>query len=482
MADAAVLIVVFDGLRRDHITAERMPNLTAFMGCGSDVPRSRSVFPSMTRVNASALATGAPGAINGLVANKFYDPAIFPDRVIDTSSRQDVEEAIERTGRPFLTATSLGDVLGASGRTMAVWSAASPGTTYLTHPNAARFGHRRLCLNDLKADTPEARELTARHGELPPPERPNAKRSRYLESIVVDVLERRAEPDVGLVWFNDPDMTYHYKGIGSDEAREAQKAIDQSFGAILEAVNSRPDRDKFQIIALSDHGQIVAREKIDVKAEFAAGGIRLGKAFGPDVEVVGNLSSVGTLRARDTTALCKLASFLVERPWVGAVFTTGSGGAEGVVPGSFNKDLLMTGHSRAPDLYYVMASDSETTHGALGGGPYRSDVPEGGGMHGGLHLREINNLVALSGSRFKSGYASPLPGGIIDIAPTVLSLLGLQRPPTMIGRVLEETLADGGSLAEAHELVAETAANGRASRFVRHRVGRASYIHGLDVS
>jgi hypothetical protein len=483
MSDTAVLVAVFDALRRDHVTPDRMPRLAAFTANGSAVPRSRSVFPSATRVNASAFSTGGPPVQHGVVANKFFDPAAFPDRLIDTSSRSEVEEAMKATGMPFLTARSLGEEIGASGRRMGVWSSASRGTTYLTHPHAESLGHQRLCLHDVTAETAEGRAVLERYGPLPPAGRPNTARMTYLARMLADTIERCAEPDVSLIWFNDPDMTYHYKGIGSADARDAVLGVDQAFGMLLDAIAGRPDRERFQIIAMSDHGQIVARERIDVKARFVAGGLRYGQRFGEDVAVVGNLSSISALRVRDTQALYDVCAFLLDQEWVGAVFTAGLGGTAGVVPGTFNKDLLMIGHSRAPDIYFVMASDGEVTHGVPGGGPYLSDVPEGGGMHGGLNLREINNVLALSGSRIRRGFASSLPGGVIDVAPTVLSLLGLERPRTMIGRVLAETMADGEEGAHDEvETVAEVAYNGRKSRLVRHSVGRATYIGGLETA
>jgi arylsulfatase A-like enzyme len=298
--------------------------------------------------------------------------------------------------------------------------------------------------------------------------------------MLADALERRAEPDVSLIWFNDPDMTYHYKGIGSEEARQALRAVDDGFGTLLDTIAAREDAERFQVVAMSDHGQIVARNLIDVKGAFTQAGIRYGKGFGEDVEVVGNVSSTSALRVRDTGALYRVAEFLVDQTWVGAVFTAGLGGPTGIVPGTLNKDLLNISHSRAPDIYCVMASDEATTHGVAGGGPYRSDVPEGGGMHGGLNRHELNNVLFFGGSRAKKRFASNVPGGIIDVAPTILALFGKRPAPSMLGRVWTEALADGGDEPEVVDSVAETSRNGRLVRLTRHTVGRGSSIGGLE--
>ncbi|MBA4270229.1 MAG: hypothetical protein C0447_12530, partial [Methylobacterium sp.] len=65
------------------------------------------------------------------------------------------------------------------------------------------------------------------------------------------------------------------------------------------------------------------------------------------------------------------------------------------------------------------------------------DVPLGGGMHGGINPHELNTVLILArGDGEESGAISQEPAGIIDIAPTVLGLLGVAPAPTMVGRNL----------------------------------------------
>ena len=75
------LIVVFDGLRADMATSEKMPNLHRFMAEGIDFRNARSVYPTSTRTNAAALATGSTPRRNGIVQNKYFDPNVFRDRI-----------------------------------------------------------------------------------------------------------------------------------------------------------------------------------------------------------------------------------------------------------------------------------------------------------------------------------------------------------------------------------------------------------------
>lgn len=70
-----------------------------------------------------------------------------------------------------------------------------------------------------------------------------------------------------------------------------------------------------------------------------------------------------------------------------------------------------------------------------------SDVPVGGGMHGGLNRFELNTTLIARGSGFAAAVQDDGPRGIIDIAPTVLSVLGLAAAERMTGRSLEHAIA-----------------------------------------
>jgi predicted AlkP superfamily pyrophosphatase or phosphodiesterase len=53
------LVIVVDGLRPDYVTPDVMPTLTALGQRGVIFTRHHSVYPTVTRVNASSIATGS---------------------------------------------------------------------------------------------------------------------------------------------------------------------------------------------------------------------------------------------------------------------------------------------------------------------------------------------------------------------------------------------------------------------------------------
>src|SRR5229473_369120 len=67
-----MILMIWDGLRPDLVTQRDTPNLFRMTREGVRFDRHHSIFPTLTMVNATALATGAPPGINGLEGNVFY--------------------------------------------------------------------------------------------------------------------------------------------------------------------------------------------------------------------------------------------------------------------------------------------------------------------------------------------------------------------------------------------------------------------------
>ena len=437
------LIVVLDGMRRDMVTAELMPNLAAFRAAGSDFVKSRSVFPSETRVNSAALGSGCMPDRHGVIANQFFDPRLYADRLFHTGQFEDITRAETVFNGRFITAPSLGEAVAAAGLSMAVVGSGSAGTTRLVNPRAPQLGHVSLCLREWAASTPHAvaDEVLAAFGPIPPAGRPNSARTRLQTRIFLEHVFPRFRPDVSVLWYTDPDSTFHYKGIGSPEARQALRDLDDQIGILLDWRRTAGLGDHLQILMLSDHGQIVAREKVPVRE--ALHGLKIDQTFlnGADYVLSSGYSGAVWVSDKAPRLTAAMVEALNAQPWIGSVWTGADGSA---VPGTFSRDVARVRHARAPDIYFVMATDDGLDGDGVAGGCFFDDaVPQGGGVHGGLHIHEINNVLMAGGSLFRSGYVSPWPSGIIDVAPTVLDLLGIRGKTAMDGRPLTEAYMAG---------------------------------------
>jgi predicted AlkP superfamily pyrophosphatase or phosphodiesterase len=67
-----LILMVWDGLRPDSVSAAATPNLYALRGQGTYFAAHHSTYPSLTMVNGGTLATGASPGANGIIANKMY--------------------------------------------------------------------------------------------------------------------------------------------------------------------------------------------------------------------------------------------------------------------------------------------------------------------------------------------------------------------------------------------------------------------------
>lgn len=476
------VVFVFDALRRDMITPVDMPNLRLFIDEGCDFPDSRCVFPSETRVNAASLACGAMPSATGVVANRFFDGRVFADRFFHTAQHDDMQAAERAYGGMFVTAPTLGEALADAGRSLAVVSTGSAGATHLLNPRSDRLGQVTLSLSDWRRSTPAdyAEGILARHGPIPPGAKPNIDRIRMQMDIVLDSVLPDLAPDGLIVWFSDPDTTYHYCGIGSPQSIAAIRNTDVQFGRFLDVWRNHPRHEDCTIVVCSDHSQISAQRRVKVREQLVADGMGVGVALDANTDVAASWGYSGVVHVAngDAKRTSQIARWLNAQPWCGNIFTAGGDGMLGGVPGTLDRALLMLDHDRTPDVYYTMLADEAPNAWGLPGTCWHdsNDVPLGGGTHGGLHRLEMNNLLALQGARFRKGYKSAWPAGITDIAPTLLDGLGIASPPQMTGRVLSEALMKGAEPAPTQTVTARTEAAGVAQHLRVWRVGTTGYI------
>jgi hypothetical protein len=476
------VVFVFDALRRDMITPAHMPHLRRFLDEGCDFPSSRCVFPSATRINAAALVCGAVPSATGVIANKFFDANVYSDRLLHTGKHDDMQAAERAYGGNFVCAPTVGDLLADRGLKLTVVSTGSAGTTHLLNPRSEQHGHVTLCLSDWRRSSPHAyaEEILRRHGPVPPGAKPNLARIRMQMDIVLDSVLPDLLPDVLLVWFSDPDSTYHECGIGSPESLAAIANADTQFGRFLDLWRTHPEHARCTVAVCSDHAQVAAERRVRVKEAMRASGLAVGDYLDAATPFAGSTGYCGAIRVANGSRerLTMLAEWLQEQPWCGHVFTPGGDGVRGSVPGTLDRSLLMLEHARTPELYYTMRADDAPNRFGLPGTCWfsSSEIPDGGGTHGGLHRIEMNNLLALQGEGLRQRYRSPWPASQADLAPTLLDALGIPAPASMTGRVLLEARDDAFEPPPPETRVFDAQA-ARHAQFLRlWRVGRTAYI------
>src|SRR5207248_5135228 len=73
-----VVLIVWDGMRPDFVTARNCPTLFQLAQHGVLFQHHHAVYPSATEVNVTVLSTGVWPARSGIVGNNEYRPEIDP--------------------------------------------------------------------------------------------------------------------------------------------------------------------------------------------------------------------------------------------------------------------------------------------------------------------------------------------------------------------------------------------------------------------
>lgn len=421
------LIITFDGLRRDRATPALMPNLAAFMAAGSDFNNSRSVFPSETRVAVTSTTTGCPPAEHGLVANQYLHPAT-PGRPFQTADYKDLTAAAAMG--QLIDRVSLGERLADAGKTMAVVSTASPGATWMMNPKARDLGQPVFSVHGSPVSTSPLHEAAVEaFGPIPAAATPNDARVDYACRVLTELVYATDAPDLCIMWFSDPDITSHGFGVLGAETERAQAHCDEAFGRVVEwwRAGNGPEN----LIVMSDHGQITGTRKIDPMAELPqwAGKISIGSFNGLYLD---EKSSAGKQAAID---------ILTDTNWVGLIFAEGDEGA--ALNGALPWSLVGNGHGRGPDVGFTLRATPPSSGPAGDQCYFAAGIQPGGGIHGGLNRGELSTVLAGCGPAFRPNFRSDVPCWLPDIAPTVLTILGLSSEGVG-GRTLTEALVSGG--------------------------------------
>ncbi len=426
-----VLTIVLDGCRPDYVTPEIMPNVYALGQRGVVCTNNHSVFPTLTRVNATSLATGCYPAKHGLMGNTVYFPSVEPSGGLSTGSATKLMRIADGIDERLVTRPTLGEVLEENGKTLLAVSSGSPGSAYLLNNLAKGAG-----IINVELTLPESRHAHIDEvlGPVPEEAYPNAEQNHWIVDAYLKLGLEKIHPDVTTMWLSDPDHTAHAKGIGDPVTLEALKAVDSEIGRILGALEHEELLDKTNIIVTSDHGFSTHTGKTRLAPFLVEKGLK-ASASSTDVIVVDGCIYVEN---HDAGRIENIVEVLQHADWVGAIFTRGKepSSDQGSVPGTLSLGLAHFDHDRAPDILVdANWSDAANEHGWKG----TTDLPGVAG-HGTSSPFDIHNTLIVAGPAFKQGKVSDTPTGNIDMMPTICALAGVPVPDGVDGRVLTELL------------------------------------------
>jgi hypothetical protein len=401
-----VVILILDGLRRDSVTEEAMPNLHALRARGTWHGAHRTVFPSVTRCVSASFATGCHPARHGLQANTMALEEGGVLALADAGEPDFLERKRRATDAMLGVPTMAERMAGAGG--YALFSNGSPGSARAHDP----LGHGHV-LNRAYAHGP-GNAQRAPSGLAAGSDGDDALVERFIAEGI------NGTSAVTVCWCAEPDHIQHHVSLGSAVHRTVLAEADRRVARVRDAVDRRRDGGEDVVLLVgSDHGHETVAGVIDVNAHLVdAGAKRDLDDMGLIAVANGTASLVYALPDRRDDA-ARAMEALSAAPWAGHVFDSLTLGAVGQA----NAFHLV-------GAVALRAWEEPNTHGVPGlsfsalphfGKPDRL----GCGMHGGLGTFEQSPVLLAEGRGFAAGMSRRAVTSIVDVAPSVMHHLQL---------------------------------------------------------
>ncbi len=440
-----VVLIVWDGMRPDFATLEYAPTLAALAQDGVVFRNHHAVFPSSTNVNGATLATGAYPQHHGIISNWEFRPEIEAHRAFDTSDFPALDNADGHINQGYLALPTIADFVQQAGYRTAIAG---------SKPVAQLFDRARRRESQAARDSvviyrgkflpaSAADRVTAAIGAFPIRKSfPNDKEDAWTTSALTDVLWKNGVPRFSLLWLSEPDLSQHESGPGAPIALAAITSSDSNLAKVIAALKAKDALTSTDIFVVSDHGFSTIGAALDLAENLRAAGFNAVRAL-PDKPKPGQVlvvtlggSTEFYVVGHEPGTVRRLIDYLQHSSFSGIIFTRTR------EEGTFTLAEAHLETPLAPDVLVAARWNSRPNkHGVPGEVAFDSGRGRGQGTHTTLSSFDMHNLLIASGPDFRRGWQDETPSGNTDLAPTILSLLGLQPASPLDGRVLSEALA-----------------------------------------
>jgi len=459
--DRHVVVLVWDGMRPDFVSAETTPNLSQLAGGGVFFANHHPVYLSATEVNGTALATGAYPSHSGLIANTDFRPAINPAEPVDTGDPAIIRQGDAVSGDHFLARPTVAEILHLHGLSTVI--AGSKWIALLQDRGRRPDGPESSSVLFQGTLLPPSRAAAlAALGEFPAAAKDENKTAQdaWTTGALLTVLWQKGVPPYTLLWLAEPDASQHTAGPGSAQALAAIKSSDANLGRILAELDRRGLRATTDVLVVSDHGFSTIGRKVDVAAALAGAGFDAqrkapgGLPSGGVMVVANGGSTLLYVGGHDPAVSRRLVAFLQKQDWTGVIFSREP------QEGTFPLAEARIDSSAAPGLVVSLRWTADQSATGVPGLQVSDLNPTSvkAGNHSSLSRYDMHNTLVAAGPDFRPGVTDPLPSANTDLAPTILWLLGCKAEAArMDGRVLTEAITVEGPPLKSFEIQRLTA-------------------------
>jgi len=435
-----VVVVVWDGMRPDFVTVQNTPTLWKLAREGTTFRNHHAAYPSATMVNGTAMVTGVYPGKSGIVANHVYRPDIDPHHAVDVELPATVKKGDEVSGGKYIAAPAIADLVERAGAGSLIAAAKTVGLLLDRHPNEVGANNSVTLFEGKTLPNAALAVITEKLGPFPAA---HLQKDSWTSKALIDVLWKDGLPALSILWLGEPDLTEHETAPGAPAALSAIKSADENLGAILSALDEWKARGTTDVFVVSDHGFSTIRRSIDLRktlseAGFAATTEFKGEAKPGDIMLAGNGGSVlFYVVGRDAAVTHRLVEFLQQSDFAGVIFT------KQPLEGTFALEQANIQNDRAPDVVMAFRWDAlKNQFGAPGMIDADWQRAAGKGTHATLSRFDMHSTLIAAGPDFKRGETDDLASGNVDLAPTILQILGIKPLQKMDGRILSEAMTD----------------------------------------
>ncbi|HXI86641.1 MAG TPA: alkaline phosphatase family protein [Parvularculaceae bacterium] len=273
-----IVLFVADGLRYGSVTPDRTPIMAKLKSEGVDFANSHSLYPTLTTVNASAIATGHYVGDTGDFGNVIY--AGFPvmaDHGSPVTFLEDdtiLGEMNAHFGGNYIQESSLLEAARKAGFETAVIGKLGP--TRIQALTASTLGLDTVVIDDstghgggiaLPPGYPASMHTAFIGAETPGVSVPNFTQQVYFAKIAARVVlpkfKASGKPFIMVFWSRDPDASQHgtqdsigevAPGIDGPTAEAGVRDADASLGMILDTLKALGLDKTTDVFVTADHG------------------------------------------------------------------------------------------------------------------------------------------------------------------------------------------------------------------------------------
>jgi arylsulfatase A-like enzyme len=475
-----VVVMVWDGMRPDFVSEARTPVLYELARRGVEFEDHHPSYLSLTEGNGTVMCTGVYPERAGLIADTEYRPEINVMAAVQTGELDVVRKGDTISRGHYVGAPTMVEMLRQAGKKTVV--AGSKGVVLLADRNATPddktgvdlFAGQTLPTNVIKT-------ITGLERAFPDVDTERPSRDDWTTEAVINPLWHNGVPDFTFLWLDEPDQAQLQTGPGSQNSLVAIRRADDNLGRVLRALADKRVLDTTDVLVVSDHGFSTILAMVDLAESLQHTGLNAWRGFSKkpapgDVMVVSNGGSVLIyVIGHDPQVVKKVVGFLQGWKCSGVIFT------KKPMPGTFTLAQVHEDAPNSPDVVVSLRWSAERNDAGTPGMVY-SDLSQygaGQGMHASLSKFDMHNMLIAAGPDFRSGIIDHLPTGNMDIAPTVLWLLGVKAPKGMNGRVLTEALTIDGPKIKSYE-PGRMEADAPAGKVTWHQYLNFTQVNGVD--